>query len=165
MFELGISHGVEPRDAAYAYVTVMNTDKAAMQEYVKNPAVQVLRNDERVQAVYHSGLKMLQAIVYKADTIETPTGLSVDINHPCAVLVQENGDALSITVSDPTHRPRCIDVTVNRELPVLEGADPTAENVTCENGASVVTFCLNDGAYAGSSTTYSSKTGFSARLK
>ena len=48
---LGISHGVDPRDASYAYVTVMNTDEAAMQQYAQNAPVTVLQNDDRIQAV------------------------------------------------------------------------------------------------------------------
>ncbi len=158
VFELGISHGIDPRDASYAYVTVMNTDEAAMQQYAQNAPITVLQNDDRIQAVYHKDLKMLQAIIYKTGTIETPDGLKVTTNKPCAIMVQELGGEFKITIADPTQRPRDLWVYVNREL-------PTNDRVSYKDGQSTVVFSLNDGAYAGSSTTYSSKTGFSAFLK
>lgn len=158
VFELGISHGVEPRDASYAYVTVMDTDEAAMKQYAQNSPIVVLQNDDRIQAVYHKDLKMLQAIVYKIGTIETPDGLKVTTNKPCAIMVQELNGEFKITIADPTQRPRDLWVYVNREL-------PTNDRVTYQDGQSTLVFSLNEGAYAGSSTTYSSKTGFSDYLK
>ena len=158
VFELGISHGVDPRDGSYAYVAVMDTDEASMQQYAQNAPIEILRNDERAQAVYHKDLKMLQAIIYKKTTIETPDGLQLTTNKPCAIMVQELDGEFKVTVADPSQRPRDLWVYVNREL-------PTSDRVTYADGQSTLVFSLNDGAYAGSSTTYSSKTGFSAFLK
>lgn len=158
VFELGISHGVDPRDASYAYAAVMNTDEAQMKEYAQNPPIEILRNDERVQAVYHKGLNMLQSVFYKKSEIETPMGLKISVNKPCAIIVQEQNGELKVTVADPSHRPRDLHVWVNRQL-------PAGEKVVCQDGQSELTFRLNAGAYAGSSTVYSSKTGFSTFLQ
>lgn len=158
VFELGISHGIDPRDASYAYVAVMNTDEAQMKEYARSAPVEILCNDDRVQAVYHKDLHMLQAVIYKAAEIETPDGLKVVVNKPCAILVQELNGELKVTAADPGHRQRDLHVTVNRTL-------PAGDNVTVQDGQSELVFRLNDGPYAGSSTVYSSKTGFSPFLK
>lgn len=157
VFELGISHGIDPRDDSYAYVAVMDTDKAGMQQYVQNTPIEILCNDERAQAVYHKDLKMLQAIIYKKTTITTPDGLQLTTNKPCAIMVQELDGEFKVTVADPSQRPRDLWVYVNREL-------PTSDRVTYADGQSTLVFSLNGGAYAGSSTTYSSKTGFSTFL-
>lgn len=158
VFELGISHGTDPRDASYAYAAVMNADAEQMKAYAKDAPISVLQNNDRVQAVYHRDLKMLQAVVYKAAEIAAPDGLRLSVNKPCAVIVQEAGDEIRVTAADPSQRPRELTVTINRTL-------PQGENVTCQDGRSQMIFRLNAGAYAGSSTVYSSKTGFSEFLK
>ena len=139
-----------------------------MNKNLNNPSIKVLRNDDKIQAVYDSENKITQAIVWKMDTMEIPSGLTVTTNKKCALIIKEldNGE-LEITASNPTNEPKALNVTVNKALPVLTEQDTgvTGVKVTSENNSSVITFRLNEGIYGGSSTTYNSKNGFTQFIK
>ena len=157
VFQLGIHHGVKPDNAAYVYTTAFDKTVEEMTVFVEQNPVSVLRNDDKVQAVYNKDLKMTQAAVWKMDTIEIPGGLTVKTNKKAMLIVQENEDgSLSITASNPENLPKDLQVTVNRTLPVLN----EKYIVNNEDGSTTIKFRLNEGVYAGSSTVYNSKTGF-----
>ncbi len=163
IFQLGIDHGTEPEDGKYEYRTVFSADETKMNSVLSNPSIKVIRNDDKVHAVYDSKNKITQAILWKMDTIEIPGGLTISTNKKCALIIREkNNGSLEITVSNPTNEPKAINVTVNRVLPVLteEQTGVTGVKVTSENGNSTVVFRLNEGIYGGSSTTYSTENGF-----
>lgn len=157
VFQLGIHHGVKPDNASYAYTTVMNTTPEALEQLIQKPSLQVLRNDERIQAVYDTQTKQLQAVVWKADEIELPGGLTVSTNKKCLLMVKEEADgSLSITAANPMNEPKDLWVYINRELP----AQADGDRVVVEQGKTTVKFRLNEGVYAGSSTTFNSATGY-----
>lgn len=157
VFQLGIHHGVRPDNASYEYTAVFGKTAEEMDGVVKNNPVQILRNDDKVQAVYNSDLKMTQAVVWKMGTLELPSGLTVTANKKCMLLIRENEDGgLSITASNPENLSKDLQITVNRTLPVLN----EKYIVNNADGTTTVKFRLNEGAYAGSSTVYHSATGF-----
>lgn len=160
VFELGIDHGTKPYNASYEYTTVFNADESKMDSIVNSNDVSVLRNDDKVQAVYDSRNKITQAIVWKMDTIEIPGGLSVTTNKKCALIIKEleNG-SIEITAANPTNEPKDLQLTVNRTLPA-DGVNV----VSNDDGTTLIKFRLNEGIYGGSSTTYNSSTGFSEFL-
>lgn len=160
VFEIGIHHGVKPENASYAYTTVFGADEKKMDGIVKNDTVKVLRNDDKVQAVYDSKNKITEAIVWKMDTIEIPSGLTVTANKKCALIIKEleNG-AIEITASNPTNEPKDLQLVVNKNLKT----DGT--NVVEDENGTRIKFRLNEGVYGGSSTTYNSETGFTKFLK
>lgn len=160
VFEIGINHGKKPSNASYEYMTVFNADEEKMNSIVKDNPIQVIRNDDKVQAVYDSKNKITQAIVWKMDTIEIPGGLTVTTNKKCALIIKEIEDgSLEITASNPTNEPKDLQITVNRALPA-DGVNVTS----VDNGSTVIKFRLNEGIYGGSSTTYNSNSGFTEFL-
>lgn len=160
VFEIGINHGKKPENASYEYTTVFNADETKMDGIVKKNTVKVLRNDDKVQAVYDSENKITQAIVWKMDKIEIPGGLTVDANKKCALIIKElpNGE-IEITASNPTNEPKDLQLVVNKKL------KEDGVNVVKENDSSTrIKFRLNEGIYGGSSTTYNSAKGFTEFL-
>jgi len=159
VFELGISHGIKPDGASYAYRTVFGADEEKMNALSANPTITVLRNDDKVQAVYDSVNKITEAIVWKMDTIEIPGGLTVTTNKKCALIIREMADGgLEITASNPTNEPKDLQITVNKTLATED------ENAVKANGKTTLKFRLNEGVYGGSSTTFNSRSGFSEFL-
>ncbi len=59
VFAAWIDHGLTPRDAAYAYVVLPNTDATQLAAYVPP---QILANTPQLQAVWHDRLKILEAV-------------------------------------------------------------------------------------------------------
>ncbi|MCI8520275.1 MAG: hypothetical protein HFE50_02140, partial [Clostridia bacterium] len=160
VFEIGINHGKKPENASYEYTTVFNADETKMDGIVKKNTVKVLRNDDKVQAVYDSENKITQAIIWKMDKIEIPGGLTVDTNKKCALIIKElpNGE-IEITASNPTNEPKDLQLVVNKKL------KEDGVNVVKENDSSTrIKFRLNEGVYGGSSTTYNSAKGFTEFL-
>ena len=168
IFELGIDHGIEPEDGKYEYRTVFNADEAKMNKELTNSSIKVLRNDDKVQAVYDSEKKITQAIFWKMDTLELPSGLTLTTSKKCMLIIRELPDgSLEITASNPTNEPKALNVTVNKVLPVLseEETGVTGVKVTSADNSSTVVFRLNEGIYGGSSTTYNSTKGFTDFIK
>ncbi len=154
VFELDLFHGAQPRGGSYAYTIAPGLSKEDTESYVPP---QVLRNDERVQAVYKAGI--LAAAVWKVDQIEAPGGLAVRVNKICLLTVREEEDgSLRIAVSNPQNRPKWVDVWVSRALPPLEAGECY---VRPAEGGSVVHFRLCEGIWAGSTSVYDSRSGFS----
>lgn len=157
VFQLGQHHGVRPDNGTYSYRVLFGKTEEETAAYAKGNQVQILHNDDKVQAVYHSGLKMAQIIMWKMGTVELPGGMSVTSNKKCMLIIQEQADgSLSITASNPENLPKDLWITVNRTLPVLKDK----YIVNNEDGSTTIKFRLNEGVYAGSSTVYNSKTGF-----
>lgn len=162
IFEIGINHGKKPSNASYEYTTVFGADQVKMDELSKKPTLKVIRNDDKVQAVYDTVNKVTQAIVWKMDTIEIPGGLTVTANKKCALIIKELSDGtLEITASNPTNEPKDLQLVVNKILPTNEEKTVVKE----KEDSTRIKFRLNEGIYAGSSTTYNSKTGFTAFVK
>lgn len=161
VFELGINHGIKPSNASYQYSVVFGANEEKMDSLIQNNNVKVLYNDDKIQAVYDEKNKITEAIVWKMGTIEIPGGLTVNANKKCAIIVRElDGGNLEITVSNPTNEPKDLQLVVNRVL------ETDGNNVVKESDTSTrIKFRLNEGIYSGSSTTYSTKTGFSEFLK
>ncbi len=153
VFELDILHGAQPQDGAYAYTIVPAVTEPESAQYTPP---QILRNDERVQAVWKDG--RLAAAVWKVDEIAAPNGLRVYANKKCLLLLQETeGGGLRIAVSNPENRSKWVDIHVNRALPPLE---TEVCHVRPAEDGSVVHFRLNEGVWAGSASVYDSRTGF-----
>lgn len=160
VFEIGINHSTKPENASYEYTTVFGADEKKMDSIVKNNTVKVIRNDDKVQAVYDSKNKITEAIVWKMDTIEIPSGLTVTANKKCALIIKElDNGVIEITASNPTNEPKDLQLVVNKNLKT----DGT--NVVEDENGTRIKFRLNEGVYGGSSTTYNSETGFTEFLK
>jgi chondroitin AC lyase len=150
VFQLGINHGKNPKDASYEYMVVFGKSKEEVSAYKTNSPIVVLHNDDKAQAVYHKELKILQAVIRKGNnTIELPSGIIVRTNKKCMLILKEheNGE-VDITVSNPENLPKDLWVYVNRKWPNM------SEAITYEDGETTLRFRLPEGAYAGSSLTH-----------
>ena len=105
-----IDHGVMPRHARYAYVLLPGRDAADTEAYALRPAVRVLANSARGQAILHKALGITAANIWVPGA--TVAGITADA--PCAVIVRRVSDRLLIAVSDPTQvRARTIHLTID----------------------------------------------------
>ncbi|MDD6483382.1 MAG: polysaccharide lyase family 8 super-sandwich domain-containing protein [Clostridiales bacterium] len=160
IFSLGIDHGKKPENASYEYTVLFNADEAKLKTELSASKISVIRNDDAMQAVYDYNNKIAEAIVWKAGDLELPSGLSVNINKKCALIIKELSDGtLEITASNPDNTPKDLQLVVNRVLPA-DGVSVVKESDTSTR----IKFRLNEGVYSGSSSTYNSKTGFSEFL-
>ncbi len=91
------NHGQAPDNAAYAYVLLpgMTADETA--EYAADAPVQILRNDTTIQSVLHKPTGVVGINFWHAGSLY---GVSSD--GAASLMLQQSGNDLFITVSEPT---------------------------------------------------------------
>ena len=160
IFSLGIDHGTKPDSDSYEYTVLFNADESKAKNELTASSVKVLQNDGAVQAVYDSKNKITEAIIRKCGDLKLPSGLTLNINKKCALIIKElEGGTIEITASNPDNTPKDLQIVVNKVLPT-DGVNVVKESDTSTR----IKFRLNEGIYSGSSTTYNSNTGFTEFL-
>lgn len=117
VFNMWISHGVNPTNQKYAYIIVPNIESVnALKDY-KQDFLKIECNERNLQAVSNSKLDMLQAIFFEAGTLNC-NDYTIKANKPCVIMIkgisQENPEIL---VADPTQQQGLkvgTDVTFNK---------------------------------------------------
>lgn len=104
-FTLWLDHGVQPKAAAYAWITLPNVNATQAAAYSSKQEVRILANTPTLQAVEHPGLQQTGIVFYEAGTIKLTNDLTVSVDKPCIVLVKRNGRKIEqVSVSDPTQQ-------------------------------------------------------------
>jgi len=113
VFLLGQSHGVAPTDATYAYMIIPGSTYASMATYETANPITILSNTENLQALWHSGLTMLQAAFFEAGSVTLPNGVTVSVSAPCALMITFDGNHYEIAISNPDHKALHCNVTLS----------------------------------------------------
>src|SRR4030095_12391531 len=96
---LWMDHGVNPSNAAYAYVLLPNHPATRVAAYAANPDITVIENTTRAQAVRENKLG-LTAINFWRDGTNRVGGITVD--RRASVIQRTDGSYLDVALSDPT---------------------------------------------------------------
>ncbi|WP_052737705.1 polysaccharide lyase family 8 super-sandwich domain-containing protein [Bacillus sp. SA1-12] len=106
---LAFDHGTKPVNAAYSYVLLPNKDVTQTENYSSNADITVLANTPAVQAVREKTLGITAANFYEAETVDFIT-----VQNPASVIVQEESNGLTLSVSDPTQKQAKVIVELNK---------------------------------------------------
>lgn len=92
VFTLWFDHGMNPENDSYAYIIIPG--KARLADLKKHPVnqIEILANDEKIQAVYHKGLQVLQ-VVFREKGILTMGGMSIEADNKCVLMVRDVASA------------------------------------------------------------------------
>ena len=78
VFTAYTDHGIQPQKINYAYVIKPSTTQAlAMDDYVTNIPIRIIRNDHTVQATFHAGINVSSLVIYEPATVSLPTGKTI----------------------------------------------------------------------------------------
>jgi chondroitin AC lyase len=110
VFSLWFDHGTRPSAQSYAYIVVPGTSVASLDLFTKKMPIQVLSNTAAVQAVSHKALSLTGLVFYQAGSFAVRSDLSVAVDQPVLVLLDEQKGALS--VSDPTGQLKQVEITL-----------------------------------------------------
>ncbi|WP_045518500.1 polysaccharide lyase 8 family protein [Neobacillus niacini] len=118
-FTLGLDHGRNPQNASYAYVILPNFDVDKTKQYAKSPSIQVLSNTEEVHAVENKklGIKGFNFFSDKKKTVSNITSYN-----QASILVKNEGDTITIAVSDPTFKLDKMKLEIEASNPVVVAA-------------------------------------------
>jgi chondroitin AC lyase len=142
VFGVWFEHGNQPVNASYSYIVVPGTSAEKLSEYVVNSPVSILSNTPNIQAVTHLKNKVTGAVFQSAGEIKIDDKLTVAVDQPCAVMINQRVNPVQLIISDP-------------------GQSLTSVNVTLKfsnNPQEVINVILPTGNYTGSSLTVNSKT-------
>lgn len=118
VFTLYFDHGIKPANATYAYIIVPNLTKNDVKNYNIND-IEILANNDSVQAVYHKGLKTYGFAFYKAAYFETKN-IKVDVDAGCVLLIKNaDQDEASLYVADP--QKSNLPINVGIQIPNVAG--------------------------------------------
>lgn len=95
--ELFLSHGKNPKDAAYAYTLLPNRTAEETAAYAANPDITVLSNTAAIQAVREKNTNITGMVFWQPGTFH---GFTASI--PMVVMVKETAEGTQIAVSDPS---------------------------------------------------------------
>jgi chondroitin AC lyase len=132
LFGIWLEHGVKPTAGSYAYVVRPNVTASQAGTYAASLPVRIISNTTAVQAVRHDPLGIAQLLFHAAGTARIRDGLSVTVNQPCLLIVDESGGGAPVfTVANP-HTPNLV-VAVT----LTTGTTSTTRTVALPGGADV----------------------------
>ncbi len=143
IFNLVIPHSLKPTNASYEYIIYPDILPAKVQPYSDAPAVKILANTAALQAVTQSTQKLTGAVYYATGDLVVDAGLTVNVDQPCAVMIDQSVEPIVVTVSDPSQSKTALNVTLkfpNYPTEVLNFALPMGDNTGMSVSKTAKTF-------------------------
>ena len=109
-----INHGRVLSAGQYAYqiVTGVSDIDLNVVTSTENPPVRIVRNDELAQIVTNQAGKTTAAVIYDPSVVINTNQLN-KVNIPCIVVMQQRGDTLELSFTDPDmHRPGAANISL-----------------------------------------------------
>ncbi|MGL4106914.1 polysaccharide lyase 8 family protein [Clostridium sp. LP20] len=133
-FTMWEDHGTNPTNDSYEYVLLPNISKDDTASYAEGSQIEVVENNEDVQAVKENNKGIFAANFWNDKEIEVE-GLKV--NGKASVIMQKENGILDISVSDPTMKNNgVITVQLNEKAEKLISNDENVEVIS--NGDSII---------------------------
>ncbi|MBT4139739.1 MAG: hypothetical protein HOE48_17605, partial [Candidatus Latescibacteria bacterium] len=141
VFKMWVDHGAQPVDGAYAYAVMPGIDRDAFATQADDLPFKVLAQTSAVQAVEFADRNLAQVVFFEAGNLKVLDTMDVSVNAPCLVMVQTDGQCVSLSVADPTQKLDQIQITIGG---VFEGT-----GAVVEGSLTVVTVDLPQNEWAG----------------
>ncbi|MEZ0070449.1 hyaluronate lyase [Streptacidiphilus sp. MAP12-20] len=145
---LWLDHGVDPVNAAYAYVLLPGADARQTARRAASPDVTVLANTPALQAIHSSEADLTAANLFAAGSL--PPGDAgrpgVTASGPASVLLRRHGDRLTLAASDPTCTQTSLTLTLDGATGYRHGlSDDPGVSIDLSSGTPQITFDLTQG--------------------
>ncbi len=116
--QLYINHGSTPENAEYKYVLLPSLTKEETETYASHPDIEMVCNTDHIQAVREKELNILGINFWQAGQVD-----NVICDTQAAVVMQENGASLHISVADPTWKQTSIQLSLTGNYRIEEEND------------------------------------------
>ncbi|MDR1808841.1 MAG: polysaccharide lyase beta-sandwich domain-containing protein, partial [Prevotella sp.] len=150
LFTLWFDHGVKPAKEKYAYIIVPNISSASEANAYQVSDIEILANNDTVQAVYHKGLKTYGLTFFREGAFKSGD-LIVDASGGCVMLVKAADlSQLSVWVADPQKQDTPIKLGIKTPL-IGEMKAVTYQNPASPHQGKSLEFTVDNetAAYAG----------------
>ncbi len=111
IFQLWFEHGAKPEDASYCYFVLPSATSTNIQG--KADDIKILANNKNLQAVTTKNEKYSGIVFYQTGNCEIGPGKVLTANSPCIVLLREENNKTELSVADPTHLKKEINISVS----------------------------------------------------
>lgn len=116
---LAFDHGTAPRNESYAYVLLPGFGTDGTESYSQQPDIEIISDGSSVHAVRENVLGLTAFNFWTSDTSDF-----VRSYQPASVMVKEEGDVLTIAVSDPTQKQSKLVLDVGKAVLDELASDP-----------------------------------------
>jgi len=124
---LAFEHGNAPKNGSYAYVLLPNKGVTETEQYSQNPDIEILSQSSQVHAVQDKMLGISAFNFWEAGKSDF-----VRASNPASVMVKEDGNKLTVSVSDPTQSQDKITIDLGKVVLKELVKDPTVTVVQTE---------------------------------
>ena len=121
-FEIGISHGKNPKADSYAYVIIPYATEDKLRVYKSSPDVTVLANSDVLAAAYEKNTNTAGIAFYEGGECKTPI-VTVTASAPSLVMLGESFGVLELAIADVTQESGIITYTLDGEYELVEKTD------------------------------------------
>ena len=118
IFQLCFDHGIKPSDASYAYFVFPAANKNNLPKRANE--IKIIANTKDLQAVSTKDYKFSGVVFYKSGTIQLGS-LKISSSSPCVALLTSAKKKLQLSVSDPTHLQKELELKLSGRIDVDEG--------------------------------------------
>lgn len=129
--EMWLSHDVSPKKGTYSYVVLPKKSAEETAQYAANADIEILSNNEKLQAVREKTLGVLGMVFWEKGSFE-----DVEASVPCIIMTKKTGEEYQLNVSDPTKLLTEGTITLNGNYTLLESDKRCT--VTAENGKTII---------------------------
>ena len=145
VFSIWIDHGKTPANSSYEYIIAPDKNLSTFQTFTSNHGFVVDRNDNAIQGVRNTLLKMYAVVFYAAGKMTFGDGFSIQSDKPAIVLVDYSSGKYQVSVSDPLFNTGNVTkITFNKEfegittaantsVAIITTPDPNLTNMTITN--------------------------------
>ena len=155
VFKLWFDHGKSPNNASYQYIVVPDVSMDQLAESGQNNrGINILSNNDTIQAVHHSKLNMVQAAFYRAGKLTVLPNFTLTMDSQGMAMVKLQGDRVKeLSLSDPSRQLSRISITVPGIYTTKKEGLICLPNQQLKNTLMIVD--VPQGVYAGKSVTVS----------
>ena len=115
---LTVDHGEKVVDGQYSYVLLPTKNEEETARYTKNPHVEILANSSKIQAIRENKLGIIAVNFWEAGRI-----CHIQSNQPAAIMAQEDGQQIVLSVADPTQLQEKLVIEIGKKnLRIVESA-------------------------------------------
>ncbi|MFD2329385.1 polysaccharide lyase family 8 super-sandwich domain-containing protein [Cohnella sp. GCM10020058] len=114
IFSIWLDHGVKPTSASYQYIVLPNKSAEEVGSYANDNPIRIVANTASAQAVRHDTLGITEMLFYQPGTVTARDGLTVAVDKPAMVIVDESASPVRISAANPETPGITVNVTLDR---------------------------------------------------
>ncbi len=117
VFSVGINLGSKVVNGSFSYVILPGISPGEFKKYRLQNHIDILKNNDAVQAVYQKNIEQVQAVFFNAGSVRLPwSTIVIKMKRPGLLLIKRHGNKLLIDYSQPSLKKHLELFTTNKVI-------------------------------------------------